>query len=307
MTAVAETEARSAAGRGLALYGAAMLMLPLADGIAKIMGSGGAMSPGEVAWGRFMFHALLTLPMVVAFAGWGAIRPKQVWPNVLRGTLIAAGTTCFFVGLTKLPLADSTAIFFIQPLVLTIISAVFEKEQVGWRRWTAIAVGFAGALIVIRPSFSVFGPYALLPAVSAICFAFYMLLNRRQRGTDSPLTMQLAAGVAAFLAMSVFMVLGGLGGSSIFALSMPSAGEWAALAVMGAVAALAHMMIMFAFGMATGAVLAPCQFLQIVSATIFGLVVFGDFPDAGKWLGIAIVIACGAYVFWRETRRRRAA
>lgn len=281
-----------------------MALLPVADGIAKIMGGG--MSPGEVAWGRLLFHALLTLPMVVAFAGWRALSPKQIWPNVLRGILIAVGTSCFFVGLTKLPLADATAIFFIQPLVLTIISAVFEKEQVGWRRWTAIAVGFAGALIVIRPSFAVFGPYALLPAASAITFAFYMLLNRRQRGSDNPLTMQFAAGLAAFAAMTVFMAVGGLGGGSVFAWSLPSAADWATFAAMGAIGAIAHLMIMLAFGMASGSVLAPCQFMQIISATIFGLVVFGQFPDPGKWIGIGIVMACGAYVFWRETRRRKA-
>jgi len=288
--------------RGLILMSIGIMLMPLTDGVAKFLSA--TIPPGEVAWGRFLFQALLTTPIVIALTGWRSLIPKQIWANALRGVLMAGGTTLFFIGLTRIPLADSVAIFFIQPFVLTILAVIFERERVGWRRWLAIAIGFGGAILVIRPSFAEFGPYALLPAISAVSFACFMLLNRRLRGTGGVIAMQGFASIAATVTMTLILVLGTSIGVESISFVAPTATEWGIIAGIGAFAALGHSLMVVAFRYTTPAVLAPTQYLQIISSTAFGFFVFGDFPDTGKWAGIAIIIACGIYIFWRETRRR---
>ena len=139
---------------------AAMLILPGIDAIAKWLS--GSISSGQVAWSRFFFQTLLMLPLFLRTRG--AIMTQALPLHALRGALIALATLLFFSALKYLPLADAISIFFVEPLILTLLSALFLGESVGWRRLAAVATGFAGALIVIRPSFSALGAPALLPA-----------------------------------------------------------------------------------------------------------------------------------------------
>jgi drug/metabolite transporter (DMT)-like permease len=292
---------RHAPGLGLAIMATGYVIMSLTDGVAKFLTD--EISPGEIAWGRFFFQCVLTVPLVVAATGWRSLVPDRVFGNFMRGFLLACGTVMFFVGLTRIPLADSAAIFFIQPFILTILSVVFEGERVGWRRWTAIVIGFGGALLVIQPSFAEIGPYALFPAGSACCIAAYMLLNRRLRGSGSAMAMQTFASLSGTVTISLVLFLtAGLAPVPELAITAPTPAEWAFLAGIGGFAALGHYLMIIAFRYATPAVVAPMAYVQIISSTAFGYIVFGDFPDFGKWIGIAIVVSCGIYVFWRETR-----
>jgi drug/metabolite transporter (DMT)-like permease len=298
--ATAREFARNAPGLGLIILTSGFVIMSLTDGVAKFLAA--EVSAGEIAWGRFLFQCVLAVPFVVAATGWRSLVPDRLLGNSMRGILLGGGSALFYVGLKKIPLADSAAIFFIQPFVLTILSALFEGEKVGWRRWSATAVGFGGALLVIQPSFSVFGPYALFPAGSAVCFAFYMLLNRRLRDSGSAMSMQTFASLTGMVTAAILLVLGNFAGATDFAITAPTLPQWGILAAIGASAALGHYLMIVAFHYATPAVLAPTQYVQIISATVFGYFVFGDFPDLSKWIGIAIIVACGIYVFHRETR-----
>lgn len=291
-----------APGRGLIIMATGFMIMSLTDGVAKILAE--TVPPGEVAWARFFFQSMLTVPIVVAATGWRSLVPDRIFANALRGVLMAGGTAAFFIGLKKIPLADSAAIFFILPFVLTILSVLVERERVGWRRWLAIVIGFGGALLVIQPSFDEFGLFALFPAASAVSFAFYMLLNRRLRGSGSAMALQTFAGLSGMVTLALLLALGSLVGASEFTIVAPTLTQWAMLAGMGAFAALGHYLMIMAFRYTTPAVLAPTQYTQIFSSTAFGYFVFGNFPDLGKWIGIAIIIACGIYIFWRETRVR---
>jgi len=292
----------TAPGLGLILMASGFMLMSLNDGVAKFVGE--SLPPGEVAWARFLFQSILAVPIVVAATGWRSLIPHRPLANALRGVLLSLSTAMFFIGLKKIPLADSAAIFFIMPFLLTILSVVVDREHVGWRRWTAIAIGFSGALLVIQPSFEAFGLFALFPAGAAACIAVFMLLNRRLRGTGSGMALQAFAGLSGTLTLAILLVIGTAIGVPEFSIAAPTLGQWGLLAGMGAFAALGHYLMIVAFRYATPAVLAPTQYAQIVSATAFGYVVFGNFPDLGQWFGIAIVIACGIYVFWRETRVR---
>ncbi|MGI9352906.1 MAG: DMT family transporter, partial [Rhizobiaceae bacterium] len=176
-------------------------------------------------------------------------------------------------------------------------------ETVGWRRLLAAVVGFAGAIIVIRPSYDLFGAVSLLPLCTAFLFSVYLILTRKAGGNDDPLVMQFYAGIGGVILCSVVMMFGTALGSEDFGLSLPTeARAWSLLLGIGLFAVASHMLIVIAFSMAPASILAPFQYVEIVSATILGYFIFGDFPDLTKWVGIFIIIGSGAYIFYREKK-----
>jgi drug/metabolite transporter (DMT)-like permease len=287
-------------GLGLTLLATGYVIMSLTDGVAKFLTA--EFAPGEIAWARYSFMATLTLPFVVAINGWRSLLPDRIVANLMRGVLIGLGSAMTFIALQKIPLADSVAIFFIQPFLLSILSMIFEHEKVGWRRWSAIVIGFGGALLVIQPTFAEFGPYALLQAASAACFAGFMLLNRRLRDTGPVMSLQAFSSLTGAVVLTLLLVGGSVADIPTFTFVMPTAPQWAMLAAFGGCAAIGHSLMVLAFRYATPAVIAPTAYVQIISATVFGYVVFGDFPNLKTWIGIVIIVSCGIYVFHRETR-----
>lgn len=279
----------------------AMLILPGIDAIAKSMS--GSVSSGQVTWSRFLFQTMFLFPIVLATAGLGGFRVgKAIWMHAARGFLIATATLFFFTALNTLPLADTIAIFFVEPFILTLLSVVVLRERIGWRRFAAVSVGFIGALIIIRPSYQVFGLAALLPVGAACAFSVYIILTRLLVQGGSPITMQFYAGVFGFLTMSAGLAYGTATDTAILSFDWPSTEEWLMLAALGAIATTGHMLIVLAVGRIGASLMAPFQYLEIISATILGYLVFGDFPDRMTWLGVVIIIASGLYVFYRERK-----
>jgi S-adenosylmethionine uptake transporter len=273
----------------MALMLAAMLILPGIDAIAKWLSD--TISSGQVAWSRFFFQTLLMLPLFLRTRG--AIVTRAMPLHALRGALIALATLLFFSALKYLPLADAISIFFVEPLILTLLSAVFLGESVGWRRLAAVAVGFAGALIIIRPSFSTLGLPALLPLGTALSFAVYLILTRKLAQHEHPERMQ-------FYAMTVALATGGMADIAVLSFVWPNSGQWLLLAGLGVIATAGHLLVVHAFRRAPAGVLAPFQYVEIIGATVLGLVFFGDFPDAMTWVGVGIIVGSGLYVFHRE-------
>ncbi len=279
---------------------AAMLLMPGIDAIAKLLSA--TISPLQVTWGRFFFQVLLMAPLVIIFSGWRGLWPNRVLGNALRGLLIALASLFFFTAVKFMPLADTLAIFFVEPMILTVLSAVVLKEHVGWPRRIAVIVGFIGALVVIRPSFASVGPVALLPVGAAFSFAFYLILTRRLTRYDGALTMQFAAGVSGMVLLSLCLAIGHWLAIPAIAPSLATPQVWGLLIVIGLVATLGHLMVVAAFQRLPASMLAGFQYLEIVSGTLLGLWIFGDFPDPITWLGVAIIIASGLFIYWREAR-----
>ncbi len=289
---------RADLSRGLAMMVAAMLLIPGIDAIAKWLA--GSVSPGQVAWSRFAFQSLLLLPFVLRGGG---LRPgAHLWAHVARGALIALATLLFFTSLADLPLADAIAIFFVSPFILTLLSAVLLGERVGWRRVLAVLAGFGGSLIIIRPSYQVFGTAALLPVGAAFSFALYMVLTRYLVRTASAITMQFYAGVFGGLAMSAALALGAAGGPAFLVPVWPTPGHWALLALLGVIGTGAHMLIVHAVRRVGASLVAPFQYLEIISATLLGVLLFDEFPAPTTWLGVAVIVASGLFVYLRERR-----
>ena len=279
----------------------AMLILPGIDAIAKWLSSD--LTPGQITWCRFAFQTLFMLPLALRIPG--APRPRDVLVHGARGALLAITTLVFFAALAHLPMADAIAIFFVEPLILTLLAAIVLGERVGIRRITAIIIGLIGATVVVRPNFAAFGWPALLPLLAATCFACYLLLTRRYAVHDDPARMQFLAGLFGLAFMSIALALGTLAAVDVLRPSWPTPVEWTLLALLGAIAAFGHLLVVHAFKRVPAVVLAPFQYMEIVGATLLGWLIFSDFPDPLTWLGIAIIVASGLYVFHREHVRTR--
>jgi drug/metabolite transporter (DMT)-like permease len=289
--------------KGLALMAFAMMILPCMDGIAKYLSTMQSTSPGQIAFYRFFFQLLLTLPLLLTVEGASAFRAKRPWMNLLRGALHAAATLLFFAAVKYMPLADVFAIYFVEPFMLVALMAIFLKEEVDWGRWIAIVIGFGGAMIVIQPSFEIFGLTSLLPVACAFLFALYLFMNRAVGDADPPLTMQTVSGLGGTLFMGVVLIGGDAAGIADFEISLPqTVFILMLLLVLGALSAYGHLLVLRAFRLAPISVLAPFQYFEIISATIIGFAIFGEFPTPSKWFGIAIIVASGLYVIWRARR-----
>ena len=286
---------------GVAIMAAAMMIAPLMDLFAKLLTD--TMSAGEITLGRFVAQSAILLPVVLAARQWG--RPG--WLHVLAGCFLAAALVAINAALKHMPIANAIAIFFVEPLILTLMSAYILGEGLGWRRLSAVGAGLVGAMVVIRPNWAAFGPAAVYPLITAVCFASYLLITRVMTRRGSRLAMQFWIGFFACLSLAMAAVAGDAAGAPAFVLTWPSGYEIALIACSGAVAAVSHQMIAHAFARAEAAALAPMQYLEIIAATLIGWIVFSDFPDPMTWAGTAIIIGAGTYVFYRERQLARRA
>lgn len=280
-----------------------MVVLPVMDAIAKYMATFEGMSPGQVTFYRFFFQLVFTLPLLF-LVGVSILRARRPWMNMLRGALHAAASLMFFAAVKYMPLADVFAIYFVEPFMLTMMSTLFLGDRVGWRRWLAIAVGFGGAMIVIQPSWAIFGWTALLPVACAFLFTLYLFLNRALGDADSPLAMQAIAGVGGTLFMGAALFIGNGLGKADFEISLPASSLGLFLLILlGSISGYVHLLVVRAFRMAPLSLLAPFQYFEIISAVFLGYVLFGDFPTPSKWIGIFVIVASGLFIIWRERIR----
>ena len=283
--------------RSMALMVFAMLILPGMDAIAKWLAD--AVSTGQVTFSRFFFQTIFMLPLLYWTRGqW---LTKNLFFHALRGILIALATLFFFRGLIYLPIADAIAIFFIEPLVVTVLSVVLLGERVGWRRLLAILVGFAGAVIVIRPSFASAGWPVLFPVAAALCFSFYILLTRWVSAIENPIRMQFFAGMFGMAFVSIVLLVGTLSEIDALQVSWPTLNHFLLLGLLGLLGTVAHLIVVYAYTCSPVSVLAPFQYVEIIGATILGWLFFQDFPDAITWVGILLIVGSGFYVFRRES------
>jgi S-adenosylmethionine uptake transporter len=289
-------------GRAMGMMILAMLMLPGIDAIAKWLS--GSISSGQVTWSRFFFQIILMSPLLLKTSGpWFT---PALPLHAARGALIAAATLLFFSGLAYLPIADAISIFFIEPLLVTLLSAILLGEAVGWRRLSAIAIGFLGATIVIRPTFSDVGIFVMYPVGAAFCFSLYIILTRKLVRNEDPIRLQFLAGVFGFLVMTTALYFGTENQIGILTAVWPDPFEWFLLGTLGLVATVGHLLVVYAFRMAPVGVLAPFQYVEIIGATFFGWLIFKDFPDFVTWIGVIIIVGSGIYVFYRESKLENA-
>jgi drug/metabolite transporter (DMT)-like permease len=290
------------ASSGMLFMALAMFLLPISDTFAKTLT--GVLDPVVVTMWRLVAQALCLAP--VALLLHRRLRGAMFSPIVaLSGALVMITLTSLITAFSVMPIATAIALFFVEPLILTLLAGSLLGEKVGPRRMAAVGVGLLGAFVVIRPGFEEFGWATLFPLVAATAYALNMVVLRQASRQRSPLTVQCGATIYAACGM-ILLVLSLHGGNivQLAPMSMPS-WTWGAILGAGAFAAASFVLISEAFRHGEASMLAPFQYLEIIGATTAGLLVFGDLPDALTWLGISIIVGSGVYVFRREKLQAR--
>ncbi len=242
------------------------------------------------------FAMFLAFALVLASRRGGIrllLRTRNRRLQLFRSFLLALEMWLFVYVISKLPLADVHAVAAVSPLVATALAVPLLGERVGPWRWTAVVLGFAGTLVVIRPGIGVFDPFTILPLAAACAWAWYQVLLRRLR-EDPPETTLLYTALIGFAVWSV---------SVPFAWHPPDAGGWALLGAVGVLGIGAHGLMVLAAREAPAAVLQPFNYTLLVWATLWGWVGFGAFPDSWTITGASVVVASGLFAIWREHRR----
>ena len=185
-------------------------------------------------------------------------------------------------------------------MLVTLLSVVILGESVGWRRLVAIAIGFVGALIVIRPSFTSVGWSVLFPVAAALCFSFYILLTRSLSAVESPVRMQFLAGLSGMVVTSIALTVGTATEIEALTVRWITLNQFFWLGLLGILGTVGHLLVVYAYRRASVSLLAPFQYVEIISATILGWMIFQDFPDTPTWVGILLIVGSGLFIIYRE-------
>ena len=289
---------------GVALMIAFFIAAPLIDVASKLAAQG--VPVGVIVLGRGVVQAALMLPFVLAMRLPLATGRRDLALLTFRGALLLASTYCFVAAVRVMPIADALAIVFVEPFVILLIGRFAFHEAVGPRRLAACVVGFVGSLLVIQPSFAAFGPVAFFPLGTAICFAFYIIVTRSLSRSVHPVPMQFHTAFLSALLCLPMLALGTAAGEPSTTFVLPEGIFWLWVFCVGLASAVSHMAMTYALKFAPSSTLAPLHYLEIVTATLFGYLVFGNFPNPLTLTGIAIIVASGLYIIHRERVTDRA-
>lgn len=296
------THTLSPTEKSMGIITLAMFLIPGLDAIAKLLTAD--LSPIQIGCVRFGLQALLLGTLLIRS---DKILPaRQVLLRLMMAGFWIAGSAGFlFWGLSYLPLANNTAIFFVEPLILMLISAALLGESIQRYQYLAVIVGLLGAMVVIRPNWEAYGAAALLPLLAATCFASHVATLRHLSSHIGSLASQFWIGLFACMWMALAVLIGELFEIEFLQWRAMNMEQSSLLLLMAVVATLAFGLVSIALKRAPASLLAPFQYLEIISATALGYLIFGDYPDALTWLGTFIILGSGLYLFYRERRTQQ--
>ena len=271
----------------------AWMLLPFMDGLAKFLSQ--EIHFLQVVWGRYFFMALISLVITFLF-----FRKHLRWPSnfqiqLIRSLFLFLSTILFFYAISIISLPEALTLAFVSPMIVTLLSAIILKEKVGFRRWSAVVVGFIGVLFVIRPGFNEVNLATITALGCGICYAIYIISTRRLSNQDSPL---------------LTLILTGLSGSIVISLIVPfywsglTLTQLLLLVLLASIGTLAHFLLILSLNYAEASKLAPLSYSEIIMNVIIGYYFFGDFPDQWIWIGLSIIIASGVYISLRENKKK---
>jgi drug/metabolite transporter (DMT)-like permease len=279
---------------GIGLISLAYVCFTLIDGSAKWLVQ--SVPVLVVVWLRFVTHTLLASALLFPIRGAALVRTRHLRWHFARGLMFVAMTGINFWALQYLELTVTASIFFTVPILIAMMSAPLLGERLDARRWVAILMGFAGVLVIVRPGSASFHPAMLLSLGNAFVYAAFNLMTRKLAAYDSPETIQFLPAAAASVLLAPF---------ALAVWESPQGWlEWMLLGLMGVCGGVGHHLLAMAHRYAPASTLAPFLYQQILYMALFGYLVFGSVPDAALWVGAAIVVASGLYLFARERRTR---
>lgn len=279
---------------GALLMLAAMVLLPVMDGLAK--GLSERYPVLQVVWARYLFHLIAMLPLVLLRYRPRELLPERAGLQLVRGAMLLAGTALFFGGLAQLPQATVLALFFVSPLVVTLLAPLLLNERVGAWRVLAVLVGLGGVLLILRPGSGAVSWGAAMALGAGVVHGFYMIFTRRLAGSAPPLVTLGYTAVVGAVIMSVIM---------LFVWVTPTPADFLIMMLLGVLAAGGHFLLIKAFDHAPATFLAPLGYAEMVTAILYGFLAYGHLPDALAWLGILVIVGAGVAVTLWETRGAR--
>jgi drug/metabolite transporter (DMT)-like permease len=289
-TSTYDERAARLAGIGLMLLG--VFMFSFGDALGKFMVA--TYSVGQLLWLRACAALLVLLPVMwkqrAAFS-----HLERPWLQLLRVTLSTIEVAAFFIATVYLPLADVITYYLACPIFVTALSGIVLREQIGWRRWSAVLIGFCGVLIALRPSSQTVSWPALIALAGSTSFALLMLITRSLRATPD-IVLASTQFIGTFALGALLSPIGWV---------TPSPGSLGLFALAGCISVSALMCVNRSLKLAPASVVVPYQYSMIVWAVMFGYVVFGDVPQASTVAGAAVIIGAGFYIFLREQQLGR--
>ena len=292
---------------------AGMFVITLQDTTVKWL------SPDYALHQIMLTRSVIALGITLAFlrfeGGFRLLRTRFPGLHMARGALLVGTSILFFLAIAAMPLGEAVALFFVAPLFITILSVLVLAERVGARRWGAVLVGFAGVAVMMRPGGDVFAWESLLPIGAALGYAAMQMLTRRLGATDraSAMAFYLQLSFIGFsLAVGLAVGDGRFAGTGNLSLDFllrawrwPETNDLWLFGWCGISSGVAGYLLSQAYRLGEAALVAPFEYSALPMAVAWGFLFWGDLPDGSAIVGMALILAAGAYILYRENRRRR--
>ncbi|MEQ8586002.1 MAG: DMT family transporter [Thalassobaculaceae bacterium] len=295
MVSALPVSSSSAAAKAIVMMVAAAGILTVNDAIAKWLTE--RYPVGQVLALRGILVVALVFGWAAASGRMPALRVLSWRLNLTRGGLMALSTFLFVTSLSLMPIADAIAISFAGPIFATALAALLLAEPVGWRRWSAVAVGFAGVVVMVRPTPEMFRMVALIPILAAFVGALRDIVTRKM-GTGGESTLMVLIVSTSVVAFAGLLTLP-------FGWVVPTAVELGLFVLTSALVAVAQGLMIESLKYGEVGLVGPFKYTSLLWALVLGLLVWGDVPGPWTWAGAALVIASGLYIWYRETMVRR--
>tara|TARA_Y100001970_G_C14212191_1_gene847562 strand:- start:576 stop:1418 length:843 start_codon:yes stop_codon:yes gene_type:complete len=269
----------------------AWAVLPIMDGMAKYLSSD--LHFLQVVWGRYFFMILISLPLTYFFFKKYLVKPKNISIQFIRSIFLFLSTVLFFYAISITSMAKALALAFVSPLIVTLLSSFLLKEKVGFHRWTAVIVGFIGALIIIQPGFIKINLATLAALGTGIAYAFYIISTRKLSSIDNPLLTLIFTGLFGAIIISLIVPYYWIN---------PNFNQWLLMIVLAMVGTFGHFCLILSLNYAEASKLSPLAYFEIVNNILIGYYFFGDFPNKWLWLGLFFIVSSGIYISIRENK-----
>lgn len=248
-----------------------------------------------LTWFRYLSHTVLMGAVLLPKHGLRILHSQRPWLQLARALALLGVSLLFVTGLRYVPLAEATAVIFLAPLLVTLLSATLLRESVSLAQWLAVGLGFIGVLVIVRPGGALFTPAILWPLGAALCFALYQILTRISAAHDSAATSNFLAGAINCLIVSLLIP---------FFWQTPHWQHLFGLLSLGVIGMCGHQLLTQAFRHASPALLAPFSYGQLLFAGLLGWLIFGQVPDARALIGMALVMAAGLGIASMQRQNR---
>lgn len=303
---VVAVESKPWQGIGFVLLG--VILFSVQDVIVKQIS--GNYPVHEIVWFRSVV-ALLLLLIAVRFSGnWAQLRTKRLGKQMVRGFLMLLSYITYYLAIAALPLADAIALYFVAPLFVTVLSLLILRERIGQRQWLALACGFVGMLVILRPGTSVFQPIALMSLLAALTYAGSIILNRQLAATESGMNLAIYATLVYLVVTALVGLVWGRGVAieshhpSLQFLArawiLPTFTDAVLISITGLIAAIGFFALAQAYRLAEATTVAPFEYVMLLMGVIWGFVFWHEVPDFFAVVGMLLVVSSGIILLPRR-------